>query len=50
MPLIWGAMGSEIFLPEGLDRANHIELLDEFRFGEQRSAAMNPATPPLLPG
>jgi hypothetical protein len=25
MPLIWGEMGSKIFLAEGLDRANHVE-------------------------
>jgi hypothetical protein len=41
MPLIWGEMGREIFLAEGLDRANHVELVEEIRAAAQRSAAIN---------
>jgi len=31
MPLIWGEMGREIFLSKGLDRANHVELVQKNR-------------------
>jgi hypothetical protein len=31
MPLIWGEMGRGIFLLEGLDRANHVELVQKNR-------------------
>jgi hypothetical protein len=36
MPLIWGEMERGIFLLEGLDRANHVELVQKNR------AAANP--------
>jgi hypothetical protein len=47
MPLIWGEMGRGIFLLEGLDRANHVELPHEFRAAGQRSAAINSGKPTL---
>jgi hypothetical protein len=35
MPLIWGEMGSGIFLLEGLDRANHVDLVAKIRRNAQ---------------
>jgi hypothetical protein len=49
MPLIWGEMGREIFLAEGLDRANHVELVEEIRAVAQRFAAINSGKPPFPP-
>jgi hypothetical protein len=49
MPLIWGEMGREIFLAEGLDRANHVESVEEIRAAAQHSATTNSGKPTLLP-